>query len=192
MDLRIFNVKKKRMNPQLLVAAFSFLLMNATLFAQHHENSHAHGVTCPAEFEIKRCPFDTTAQVVVLFDVAEAKINEFDYQRLHFKTKMRFKILKKEGITSLPDFRIMLERTAKPVVKAMTINMVDGEIKQYTVPESSILRQAYDKRYDEIVILFPNVEEGSILDLAYSYDDRSRSEIPSWTFQSRFPVYWSE
>jgi hypothetical protein len=175
----------------------SFLLFSLAIWlpchGQDHENSHAYGVVCPREWELTRCTFDTAAQILIIFDVAEVTKRENDYRHFLYRRHLRAKILKREGIQRWPDFRLTVERTADIRLQAMIMSNEAGVLKQYPLDNNTILKKRLNKYYDEIFVLAPNLKEGSIIDIAFTYEDQNHPmTIPSWRFQDDFPVLWSE
>lgn len=98
---------------------------------------------------------------------------------------LRIKIFKKEG-TSWGNQVFPLY--SKADIRGITYNLENGEIVESRLKSESIFTENVTKNYFRVRIAMPNVREGSIIDLNFSYQG-----LPAeWLFQQEVPVRWSE
>ncbi|MEO6540804.1 MAG: DUF3857 domain-containing protein, partial [Ferruginibacter sp.] len=112
-----------------------------------------------------------------------------------YERRTRIKILKEKGI-SQADIRISYynqnneERVLK--LKAITYNLDEsGNIQATEVKKSSIYSKKIDASHAAMIIAFPEVKVGSIIEYSYSLE-RETIDMSDWYFQGRIPVRYSE
>jgi hypothetical protein len=141
---------------------------------------------------------DSRAEAVVLVDFGESTIsyNQNTGFQLFFERIRRIKILKKDGM-EWGDFEIPLyhdgssgEKTG--AIKGITYNMNNGEVVETKLEKSSIFREKRDNNVDIVKITFPNVREGSVIELSYTVISDFLFNFQDWDFQTTIPVKWSE
>jgi hypothetical protein len=127
---------------------------------------------------------------VVLFDVAK---NEVDVTSgTYYKRHIRYKLLK-NGVQGkfTGDFVLTLKKGTLRKPHGATYTLSDGKIIVSLLSEGGILRGKHDKDREKIVVTFPNVTEGSIVEFEYVIEDINYY-LPSWNFQEDVPVLLSE
>jgi len=152
-----------------------------------------------ADLEMKECDFDKGADALVLIDYGNTYYDRGTVGYSVFKTvyerRTRIKILKEKGI-SQADIQIPYynknneERILK--LNANTYNLDEsGKIKTTEVKKSSIYSKRIDASSAKMVIVFPEVKVGSIIEYSYTIE-RETIDIRNWYFQGRIPVRYSE
>ena len=145
------------------------------------------------------CSFDKGADAVVLLDWGSTYYDKGSFNTLFntiFEKRTRIKILKEKGM-SLADVEIPFydHNDEEKVLKlnAVTIN-IDASGNAYTteVKKSSIYTKRINAYYSKVIIAFPEVNVGSVIEYSYTIDRETMSSIPSWYFQGRIPVRYSE
>ncbi|MBN2175922.1 MAG: DUF3857 domain-containing protein [Bacteroidales bacterium] len=132
------------------------------------------------ELTMERYEPDTSAPAVILCNYGYFNSNDFEFTQV-----IRIKIFKKEGYDwanrAFPGYN-------KAMVRGITFNLENGEIVESKLKPESIFRENIVNERSRIRISMPNVKEGSIIDIKYTY-----SWIPSeWRFQEVIPVVHSE
>jgi hypothetical protein len=140
---------------------------------------------------------DTTADALMLFDYGTTKFilspqEEFQFE---FKRHFRIKILKKSGFR-FADFKYSLydSGTSKEKItdmKAVTYNLVDGKIVKTKLDNDNI----YEEKSNKYVInkfAFPQVREGSIIELSYTIVSDFLYNLRGWSFQYTIPALSSQ
>jgi hypothetical protein len=155
------------------------------------------GVIDPAELSMNRYEKDTTADAVVLFDNGTTNFNlnsEGSFQTI-FERHTRIKIFRKAAF-NLANIEISLYknnsgREKLTNLKASTYNLVDGKLVKTKV-EKSIIFDEETKNYVTTKFAFPEVKEGSIIELEYAITSDFLYNLRGWQFQYKYPALWSQ
>ncbi len=150
-----------------------------------------------ADLTMTRYDRDSTAAAVYLFDNGESKFlltPDRTFQLL-FERHLQIRIFKKSAL-SLADFKILLYRTGMKSeklseLKAVTYNLVDGKIVKTKLDNDKVYRSATDN----VIIVsfaFPEVKEGSVLELSYAITSDFFYNFRGWRFQSTYPERWNQ
>jgi hypothetical protein len=159
----------------------------------------AFGKVDKADLEMKDCDFDKGADAVVLIDYGNIYYDRgstgFSVFKTVFECRTRIKILKEKGL-SQANIEIQYynrhgeERISK--MNANTYNLDEsGKIQTTEVKKSSIYSKQIDASYSKMIIAFPDVKVGSIIEYSYSIE-RETYNLRNWYFQRRIPVRYSE
>ncbi len=181
-----------------IFSATSFLLLLCFCsFAQ--KGQPAFGKVDKADLEMKDCNFDKGADAVVLIDYGNIYYDRGTVGNSIFKTvferRTRIKILKEKGI-SKADIAIPYythnneERVFKLNANAYNLDET-GNIITTEVKKNSIYAKKIDGNYSKMIIAFPDVKVGSIIEYSYSIE-RETYNLRNWYFQGSIPVRYSE
>ncbi|KAA8479198.1 DUF3857 domain-containing protein [Arcticibacter tournemirensis] len=77
-------------------------------------------------------------------------------------------------------------------LQAQTINNRDGKPMITKLERKQIFTEIIDKNRTALVFTFPDVQPGSIVEFKYQWKTPSYGNFPSWVFQSKIPVRYSE
>ncbi len=176
-----------------------FLLFAVTLHSSAQKGQPGFGKVDKADLLMTDCDFDPGADAVVLIDYGNTFYDRGTVGYSTFKTvyerRTRIKILKEKGI-SQADVKINYynqnneERVLK--LKAVTYNLDGaGNIQTTEVKKSSIYSKKIDALHAAMIIAFPEVKVGSIIEYSYSIE-RETYHLKDWYFQGRIPVKYSE
>ncbi|SEC30644.1 protein of unknown function [Tenacibaculum sp. MAR_2009_124] len=170
--------------------AFILLLTSATLFSQEFK----FGKVSKEELMETVHPKDSTADASYLY---KKRRTSFDYdtnkgfmvvtechERIKIYTKEGFDYATKEISYYVPDSG---ERERVNIEKAYTFNMVDGKPERTKVTSNNVFEEKTNKYYSQKKITFPQVKEGSVLELKYKIVSPYRS-INTLNFQYGIPV----
>ena len=181
-----------------LLLVFIFYLNAYTSSAQ--KGLPAFGKIEKADLDMVDCDFDKGADAVKLIDWCSMNYDRGTYGMTLFKTvyehRVRIKILKEKGITyanvSIPFFsRNNEEKILR--LDARTFNIDEsGKISTTDVGKSSIYTKKINKNFSELIIAFPEVKVGSVIEYRYSMERETWTNIKDWYFQDRIPVRHSE
>lgn len=174
-----------------------FFLFACTGTAQ--KGQPGFGKVDKADLEMTDCSFDKGASAMVLIDYGNTYYDRGTVGFSTFKTvyerRTRIKILKESGIAQA-DIRIPFynrnneERILK--LNANTYNLdASGKILTTEVKKSSIYTKRIDASHSMMIIAFPEVKIGSIIEFSYSLE-RETYYLKDWYFQHRIPVRYSE
>ncbi|MGF2414474.1 MAG: DUF3857 domain-containing protein, partial [Ferruginibacter sp.] len=113
-----------------------------------------------------------------------------------FERRIRIKILKEKGIAEA-DVKIPYyshnndEQITR--LSANTYNLdASGNIQTTEVKKSSIYSKKIDADYSEMIIAFPEVKAGSIIEYKYTMERETMGQLRNWFFQGNIPVRYSE
>jgi hypothetical protein len=176
-----------------------YLLLIVALQLQAQKGQPAFGKVDKADLLMTDCDFDKGADAMVLIDYGNTYYDRGTVGYSSFKTvyerRTRIKILKEKGI-SQADVMISYynlnneERVLK--LKAITYNLdANGNIQSTEVKKNSIYSKRLDASHSAMIIAFPEVKVGSIIEYAYAIETES-IHIRDWRFQGRIPVRYSE
>lgn len=159
----------------------------------------AFGKVDKADLLMTDCDFDKGADAVVLIDWGNIYYGRgtvgYSLFKTIFQRRTRIKILKEKGI-SQADIEIPYythnneERILK--LDANTYNIDEtGKILTSEVKKSSIYSKRIDPYYSKMIIAFPEVKVGSIIEYTYTIE-RETYGLRNWYFQGQVPVRYSE
>ncbi|MBK7434808.1 MAG: DUF3857 domain-containing protein [Chitinophagaceae bacterium] len=160
----------------------------------------AFGKIDKADLEMKDCSFDKGADALTLIDFCDMHYDRGTAGITLFKTvykrRTRIKILKEKGIAyadvSIP---FISHNNDEKILKfdAYTYNLDEsGNIRTTPVGKSSIYTKKINRNVSKLVITFPEVKAGSVIEYRYEIERETWSSIKDWYFQGRIPVQYSE
>lgn len=163
------------------------------------KNVPAFGKIDKADLVMTECAFDKGAEAMVLIDYGNTYYDRGTVGYSIFKTVMerrtRIKILKKNGIEQA-DVRINYynKNNEEKITRlnAITYNLDDDSaIKTTEVKKSAIYSKKIDGSFSAIIIVFPKVKVGSVIEYSYTIE-RETIHLSDWFFQGKIPVRHSE
>jgi hypothetical protein len=146
------------------------------------------------------CEFDKGAEALKLIDYSTLSFVRGEAGRSAFKTnyemRVRIKILKEKGMSyanvEIPFYNNNNEEKIVNI-EGVTYNLDDkGKVKISNVNKSSIYIKRINKRYSRLVIAFPEVKAGSVIEYKYKLERDTYSHIKEWYFQDKIPTRYSE
>ena len=130
-----------------------------------------------------------TSNAIILFNIGSVNVDAS--RGTNYKRHIRYNVLKKSALQKWGSFKIIVRKNTFSKPRGATYNLEDGIIQKSELPESSVFEKKYDKYNDEISIAFPNVKEGSIVELQYTLKETDLY-LPPWKFQYDIPTIWCE
>ncbi len=173
----------------------SLLLISGIASAQVTEPKF--GKIDPSELSMKSYVNDTTANALMLFDYGYTKFilspkEEFQFE---FTRHFRIKIFKKSAFPYADfKFRLYDSGTNKEKItdlKAVTYNLVDGKLVKTKLDNDNIYEEK-SNNYNIEKFAFPQVKEGSVIELQYTITSDFLYNLRGWTFQYTIPAIWSQ
>jgi len=174
------------------------LFFTATCVAQ--KDLPQFGKIDKADLEMQDCDFDKGANAVKLIDWGntyyDKASNEVSLYKTVFERRTRIKILKEEGLNEA-DIRIPFynHNNEEKILRlsAYTYNLdAAGNVQATEVKKSSIYTKKIDGYYGEMIIAFPDVKVGSIIEYKYAMERETMGQLRDWFFQENIPVKYSE
>jgi hypothetical protein len=176
-----------------------FFLFAVTLYSFAQKGQPGFGKIDMADLLMTDCDFDKGADAVVLIDYGNTYYARGTVGYSTFKTvyerRRRIKILKEKGIAQADvSIRYYVNNNEERVLKlkAFTYNIDEsGKIQTTEVKKSSIYSKKIDGSHAAMIIAFPEVKVGSIIEYSYSIESETIN-LNDWYFQGRIPVKYSE
>lgn len=175
-----------------------FLAFVAFSFALRAQKPVKFGDIPKEDLEMKIYPLDSSAEAVVLVDYGESTINYVQSQgfQLFFERVRRIKILNKEGLKwadfSIPLYHDGNQEEKITSLKVSTFNLENGKVVETKAKSDNFIRDKYDANTSITKVTWPNVKEGSILEIAYKVTSDFLFNFQDWEFQTTIPTRWSE
>ena len=96
----------------------------------------------------------------------------------------------------MADFKFSLYETGSEQrkiadLKAVTYNLVDGKVVKTKLDNDNIYEEK-SNNYNIEKFAFPQVKEGSIIELSYTIVSDFLYNLRGWTFQYSIPAVWSQ
>ena len=152
------------------------------------------------DLELNDCPFDPGADVFKLIDMGKVYFSRNTDSTSPFFTmherRVRIKILKPSGLyngnLTIPYLSFNNEERILKI-EACTFNISeDHKIRKTAVQKSSIYNKRINKQTSELMLVFPEVKVGSVIEYKYLIQTKSVTEIKDWYFQSSMPTKYSK
>ena len=172
------------------------LLTSHMLISQRMELTF--GAISPDEIEMTSYEKDEEAKAVVLYDKGESVFFDTDKgYDIRFKRHKRIKIFDKSGSKeaeiSIPYYVDGYGKTeVVKSIEAITYNVENGRLLKKRLDPSSIYEERINQRWMNKKFVFPDVQDGSILEYRYVLETPFHFNLPDWTFQSKIPTIYSE
>lgn len=175
-----------------------FVLLVFVAQATAQKGQPSFGKVDKADLEMKDCDFDKGADAMVLIDYGNIYYDRgttgFSVFKTVFERRTRIKILKEKGISQANvNIQYYNRRGEERILKmnANTYNLDEsGKIITTEVKKSSVYSKQIDGNYAKMIIAFPEVKVGSIIEYSYTIE-RETYNLRNWYFQGRIPVRYS-
>lgn len=177
------------------ILAISLLLCHAA-YSQTKEIEF--GIISAKEIEMKSYEKDKGAKALVLFD--RGKSIFFDSENgydIRFTRHKRIKVFDKKesqhAEISIPYYSNGQGKieTVKSI-EAFTFNTTDGILTRKKLDPSTIYEERINERWHNKKFVFPDVQDGAILEYRYVLETPFHFNLPDWTFQDKIPTLYSE
>jgi hypothetical protein len=141
---------------------------------------------------------DKEAKAVVLYDKGKSIFfhtdNGYDIRFIRHK---RIKIFDKSesqyAEISIPYYVDGYGKTeVVKSIEAITYNSKNGRLTQKKLDPSTIYEERINERWVNKKFVFPDVQDGSILEFIYVLESPFHFNLPDWTFQDKIPTIYSE
>src|SRR5690606_4864624 len=114
------------------------------------------------------------ASAVVLKELGEAFIDNYNDHNLIFRYHVKIKVLKKNGLEN-GNVTLLLQkqdgRYEKLLkVKASSFNIENGSMKETKLDDKNIFTENYNKYWDAKKFAIPNVQVGTVIEYEYEIE----------------------
>lgn len=168
------------------------LLSSELVFAQREYKNWFKPVTA-VELNMKNYSKDTSAAAIVLSEVGISSFEVLNHKlKIIFTYHERIKIFKRDGFDAgtiiIPLNIRKEEHEVVADLKAQTFNLgADGSILTSKLQSKDIYQENQSKYLDRLKFTFPNLREGSVIELSYRIYTPFIYNLRPWTFQSDIP-----
>ncbi len=157
-----------------------------------------YGKISENEIAMNVCPIDSNASAVVLGAIGRTnfKITQSDIT-IVFEKHIRIKVFDKEAFDK-GNFKIYLYKGQNGKsekitnIKGSVFNMTDGKLQKSKLSNDNVFRKELNTNHDVVNVSFPNITEGSIIDLDYQIESPFLFNFQPWRFQDDIPTLHSE
>jgi hypothetical protein len=152
----------------------------------------------PADFDLSKHQFDSSAGAVYLADIGTSEFegNAKGWFSLVHKRHARIKILGKSGFdlanVTIPLYTNGNSEEKLDNLKAATYYLENGKIVSVKLDEKTVFKDKYNKNFTSRKFTLPAVKEGVIIEFTYTITSDFLFNLQPWTFQGSFPRLWSE
>jgi len=150
------------------------------------------------EIELRSYKKDPKADAIILFDIGETKFIDTDKgYDIQFTRHKRVKIFKKSAFenaeVSIPYYADGIGKTEEIIsIEASTYNYENGKLVKQRLDPSTIYEEKIDQKRRNKKFVFPNIQEGSIIEFKYVLNSPFHFNLPDWEFQDGIPTIYSE
>ncbi len=177
-----------------LIFFISFLCLFTAVSGQFEEPKF--GKIDIKDLEMTKYDRDTSAGALILFDNGYSRftLNKYDGFQFVYERHFQIKIFKKTAL-NLANVNIRLYQNngrGEEIggLKAVTYNLADGKIVKTKLENKQIYKTESTNHVD-LKIPFPEVKEGSIIELTYTISSDFFYNLRGWNFQYEYPARWS-
>lgn len=172
----------------------------AFLYVTAQKEIPAFGKIDKADLEMTDCDFDKGAIACKLIDWGNMYYERGTEGIGMFKQiterRIRVKILKDKGLSmanvTVPYYSYNNDRKIIKI-EANTYSLDEtGQIKITEVGKNSVYTKKINKRLSQIIIAFPEVKVGSVIEYKYKIESDWYWVINDWNFQDKIPTQYSE
>ncbi len=153
-----------------------------------------------ADLLMTDCSFDKGAEAMILLDLGNTYYDRGTTGISLFKTvferRTRIKILNEKGINRANvSIGFYSHNNDEKIFKinAITYNIdAGGQVVTTEVKKNSIYTRKINNHYSELIMAFPDVKVGSVIEYKYTMERETMGQLRDWFFQGRIPVQYSQ
>ncbi|MGY5353712.1 transglutaminase domain-containing protein [Wenyingzhuangia sp. IMCC45467] len=173
------------------------LLISSLLSAQKLEVEF--GKVSREDIKMKKYEKDTVAKAIVLFDIGNSKFYDSDRDyNIQFLRHKRVKIFDKTVTDqieiTIPYYVDGYGKTEMVKhIKAITYTLDNNNNYTETkLDPDNIYDEQINERWHQKKFVFPNVQDGSVIEYKYELESPFHFNLPDWNFQNKIPTVYSE
>jgi hypothetical protein len=183
---------------------FTVILMAACWCAAAQTNNNDEkidfkfGKVSKEDFALPPDAIQTDAAAYIIIDKGYTEFigNSKGWFSLRFTRKVRIKINNANGVDAA-DFQIPVYRSGSAVeklqnIKAVSYNLENGQIVETYLKNDQIFEDKYSRNLELRKFSVPGAKAGSLVDVTYVLESEFLTNLQPWTFQGKYPRYWSE
>lgn len=195
----MYQIKFSKNPSMKYMFSFVLLVLSSYVFSQS-KPIPKFGIVTNEDFTIQSPLNDSSAEAIVLFDVASSDFigNSNGNFSLIFKHRQRLYIKKRtafdEATIKIALYNGGSNSNSEQIsdLHASTFTMADGKVVETKLNPKDVLTEKENNYYTNKKFTFPSIAEGCIVDYEYTVRSPFYTRLKSWTFQGAHPVLWSE
>jgi hypothetical protein len=140
---------------------------------------------------------DKDAGAVIIFDIGESDFFQSDqgfYTK--FTRSLRIKFFNDTELNYAEfDFPLYNNQTSSEIIEEFTANVYnlsDGVTLSTQTTKNELLKETYNKKWDNYKVAVSGVKAGSVMDVSYTIVSPFLFNLHDWQFQYSIPVIYSE
>ncbi len=174
-----------------------FLLFSQFVYSQIEEREF--GVISVDEYDMEIYDKDKDAKAVILYDKGKSifyKTAKGGYD-IRFTRHKRIKIFDKSESSyteiTIPFYVDGFGKTEEvKSIEAITYNKVNGKLIKKELNPAQVYTEKTSELWYNKKFIFPDVQDGSIIEYRYILETPFHFNLPDWTFQDVIPTMYSE
>lgn len=194
----VFIINFNQMITKAFPLLFSMVLFSVSLTTTCFAQKVKYGKVEMSELEMTQYDKDPEAVALVLYESQDIQFQYNNDKGFQVQTDrhIRIKVFKKSGFdyVDLPISLYQADGNFEKLTafKAMTFNLVDGNIEKEKIGQRETFQEEVDKYTVVVKFAMPNLQEGSIVDINYTVLSDFLFELTPWRYQYEIPVVKSE
>ena len=170
------------------------LLFSISFLAQAQQKKYKFGAIAQNYLQMKQYPLDTSADAVILCDVGEWRTAEGSTRWITILDLHRqIKILKKTAFEEYAEVLVpYYSKNGTESIRDVKAMVTHASGNQETVDKKHIFYDKLDKEYSVLKITFKGLQEGDVVEYAYTKESGNIQFVGPWYFQESIPVVHSE
>lgn len=186
----MWNLRKSNRMKKLLLL---FVCLTCVFIHAQEERSMSMGQTTLAELQMTSYDKDPSAPALVLY-------NELSYYFSNYKKKIlnrdfytRVKILSADGMIEGTRSFTLSKNFEVLEITGVTYNLNEqNEVVKTNLDPTTLIKDKFDESRIKVIINFPNVKRGSVVELKFRISIQDGSYIDDWYFQQDIPTVKSK
>ncbi|HYG21080.1 MAG TPA: transglutaminase domain-containing protein [Ohtaekwangia sp.] len=174
----------------------TILLLHIFLTGYSQEAGFSYGGVTYKDLNLQRYEHDTSAVAVVLKEFGHARFENSDRGMLLVEYHARIKILRKDGLKKanieIPLHKQNGKTENVSAIKASSYNIENGRITETPLDPKSVFVENINEYTNLKKFAIPNVREGSIIEISYTFETPFHFNFKTWFFQTDIPKVESE
>ena len=173
-----------------LVAVFLLMMSQSLVYAQNFEL----GKVTEAELKQTEHAREKDAEAAMLFSYGftDYEFNQKSGFELKTTVKQKIKIYTKDGLSQgtieIPFYKSDKVKERVSINEASVYNLENGKVVRTKLGSAGQFEENTNRYWSKLILTFPNVKEGSIIELEYTLRSPFITKIDTWFFQREIPV----
>lgn len=182
----------------IIFLCISFLFKNEISYSQN-SSPVTFGKVTPADFDLPKINIiDSNTNAVIMASVGSIDfIGDKKYDRIDYELKQseRIKIINKKAFGLATKKIYIIGKTSIPLnnFHATTYNLENGKVTETQLSVNDIFEKKINSYEYEKSFTMPNIKEGSIIEVSFTFTSPYTSNLPGWNFQFLdYPCLYNE